>query len=399
MSQKSYADPLLVNDGAATQLPRVPLGGAGSNYNEDYVRNLAFEHPGCLPIAEIDSAYRDAVPVCKELNTPAGPLDAFYVTPDGRLVVLEAKLWRNPEARRKVVAQILDYAKELSRWSYEDLQRNVSRATGRKGNSLLEIVRKEHPDLDESEFVDSVSRGLRQGRFLLLIVGDGIREGAASIADFIQRVGTLEFTFGLVELAFYGAEETGILVQPRVLARTEIIQRQVVVVKDGTLTLEDDLAEQEEETELSDSASWYLNFWEELLNSLELDDPEQPMANVTKTGNIFFAMPPSMGKAWVSAYFLQGQGRVGVSLRFASGSLAERLWEGLFAEQEEIEKEIGLALKWNKPPSGKYGVGTSTTYDELRASKNREELQAYIRDTLNHFVNAFRPRLSRMTEE
>ena len=96
-----------MKDGTTTTLPRLSLGNSVSadHYNEDYVRNLAFDNPACLPIAEIDSAYRDAVPVCKELNTPAGPLDALFVTPEGRLVVLEAKLWRNPEARRKVVAQ------------------------------------------------------------------------------------------------------------------------------------------------------------------------------------------------------------------------------------------------------------------------------------------------------
>ena len=383
-------------------LERVSLGAAGSTYNEDYVRNLAFENPACLPIAEIDSAYRNAVPICKELGTPAGPLDALFVTPEGRLVVLEAKLWRNPEARRKVVAQILDYAKELSRWSYEDLQRKVSQSTGRKGNSLMEIVREQHEDLDEAEFVDAVSRGLKQGRFLLLIVGDGIREGAASIADFIQRVGTLEFTFGLVELAFYGSDETGIFVQPRVLARTEIIQRQVVVMKEGTLTLEEDVEEQEGETELSEGASWYVDFWGELLNGFELDDPEQVPANVTQKGNIFYAMPPSMSKAWLSAFFLQGQGKVGVYLRFAKGSLSDRLWEGLQAERQEIEEEIGLPLKWKDDPSGNYGIGTSKTYKDseaLKALENREEIQSYLRDTLNRFVNAIRPRLSRMTEE
>lgn len=399
MSQKSYAEPLLVNEDSVTQLSRLALGASGSQYNEDYVRNLAFEHPSCLPIAEIDSAYRDAVPICKELYTPAGPLDALYVTPEGRLVVLEAKLWRNPESRRKVVAQILDYAKELSRWSYEDLQRSVSAATGRKGNSLMELVREQHADLDEAEFVDAVSRGLKQGRFLLLIVGDGIREGAASIAEFIQRVGTLEFTFGLVELALYGAEKGGIFVQPRVLARTEIIQRQVVVIQDGRMTLEDDLTEQDDDTEITESARWYFEFWEELVRGLEFDDPEQPMANPTKTGNLFLCMPPSRSEAWVSAFFVQAQGRVGVYLTFAKGSLADRLWEGLLSEREEIEEEVGLPLKWNNRRKGKYGVSTSKTYDDPQNPKHREEIQAFMRDALNRFVNVFRPRLSRMTEE
>ena len=45
----------------------------------------------------------------------------------GRIIILEAKLWRNPESKRKVIAQILDYASELTRWSFEDLEREVSR--------------------------------------------------------------------------------------------------------------------------------------------------------------------------------------------------------------------------------------------------------------------------------
>ena len=62
-----------------------------------------------------------------DLNTPVGLLDILMVTPNGKLVIIETKLWRNPEARRKVIAQILDYAKELSRWNYEDLQRELNR--------------------------------------------------------------------------------------------------------------------------------------------------------------------------------------------------------------------------------------------------------------------------------
>jgi len=50
-------------------------------------------------------------------------------------------------------------------------------------------------------FVGAASQSLGRGRFLVRILGDGIREGAASIAELTRRVSTLEFTFGLVELA------------------------------------------------------------------------------------------------------------------------------------------------------------------------------------------------------
>jgi len=39
----------------------------------------------------------------------------------GYLTLVETKLWRNPESRRTVIGQIIDYAKELSRLSYEGL--------------------------------------------------------------------------------------------------------------------------------------------------------------------------------------------------------------------------------------------------------------------------------------
>ena len=96
-------------------------------------------------------------------------------------------------ATRKVVGQILDYAKELASWGYSDLQREVSRTLKRKGNVLYELIREHAPEVNEAEFVDNVTRHLRRGEFLLLIVGDGIREDVENIVDFVQRHSGLHF--------------------------------------------------------------------------------------------------------------------------------------------------------------------------------------------------------------
>ena len=135
--------------------------------------------------AAIDAAYDSAVPVCPELSTPAGYVDALYVNALGRLTLAEFKLWRNPQARREVIGQILDYAKEIASWSYEDLQREVSRALKRPGNVLFDLVRATDPDVEEGVFVDNVTRHLRRGEFLLLIIGDGIREGVENIGCYL----------------------------------------------------------------------------------------------------------------------------------------------------------------------------------------------------------------------
>ena len=115
MNNQQHTSPFVVNhEGRTLVLNRIDFGlsSKGHQYNEAWLQNLLHNNPQSLPTEEIDTAYKNLVPVCTELSTPAGPIDNLFVTPEGKLVVLEAKLWRNPEARRKVIGQILDYAKE-----------------------------------------------------------------------------------------------------------------------------------------------------------------------------------------------------------------------------------------------------------------------------------------------
>jgi hypothetical protein len=90
MINPTYGRPFIVKGTTVKLLDRITLGG--SDYDENYVRNLAFNHPEALPIHEIDGSYRGAVPICTELNTPAGPIDALLVNQDGRIIIFEAKL-------------------------------------------------------------------------------------------------------------------------------------------------------------------------------------------------------------------------------------------------------------------------------------------------------------------
>ena len=76
----------------------------------------------------------DVVPLCRELAIPrAGGsvfLDMLGVTQTGRLVLVECKLWRNPQARREVVAQIVEYAALLRHLSFGDLTARLKQKLG-----------------------------------------------------------------------------------------------------------------------------------------------------------------------------------------------------------------------------------------------------------------------------
>jgi hypothetical protein len=123
--------------GGDNDLTLQPVPLASGDRDEAWLRDFLFAHPGVLPTSTIDAAYTNPLPVCRELRTPAGRIDGLFVTRFGGLIVVECKLWRNPQARREVVGQILDYAKEIAAWDYAELQREVSIARSEQGTNAL----------------------------------------------------------------------------------------------------------------------------------------------------------------------------------------------------------------------------------------------------------------------
>lgn len=231
MSQRRDCTPVLVQSGGrAVLLSRIPF--TERRLQEGWLQKLLFDYPSILPVPDLDPGFAPLLPLGREIPTQAGPIDVLYVSPTGLLTIVEAKLWRNPEARREVVGQIIDYAKELASWAYEDLNAAVRTAIGK---GLWERVSREISGEDpngESAFVDRVSRNLREGRFLLVIAGDGIHDSVEDMVSFLQSTPQLQFTLALVELQLYGmGNNEDILVVPQVVARTVEVTRAVVRVE------------------------------------------------------------------------------------------------------------------------------------------------------------------------
>lgn len=107
---------IMIEEERARVVPRVPQGEAR---REAVLRDLIAAHPDILPVHDLDPSYGRLITITRELSIPGvGFVDVLLMDEHGRLVVVECKLWRNPQARREVVGQILDYARELSRFAY-----------------------------------------------------------------------------------------------------------------------------------------------------------------------------------------------------------------------------------------------------------------------------------------
>lgn len=416
MSARQHSPLILVSDSdPARPLQPVALNAnrSGGGYDEAWIRDLAFAHPQALPVQEIDPSFGPLIPICTELDTrAAGYADALFLNPLGMPTLVECKLWRNPEARREVVGQVLDYARALRRWTYTDLQREAARARKEQGFDLFAHVRDAggHPDLDQAAFVDGVTRNLAQGRALLLVLGDGIREGVEAIAEYIQGTTGLHFTFGLVEAQVFELGEGRRIVQPRVLARTLIVNRTVVdlaapelrVVEEQQETAEERAGTREKKPELNDRQRWMKSFWSDLLTGLRLDDAGQPLANPLAESNIFFSMP-ARTNTWLTCYFHAAQSAIGVFLGMTKTSpVALEIGSRLEADREHLDAqfaEAGVAVRWSRSPEGKVEIAASRSFPVLLDQSVRDEQLAWFGTTINAFVNVLRPRIAALWYE
>lgn len=389
------------DDDGGQVLPAVSLVGTGRN--EAWLRDFLLQHPSALPAGEIDPAFDQPVAICSELRTPAGPADAFFANRHGQLILVECKLWRNPQARREVVGQILDYAKELTRWGYGELQAAVSQRLGTGGqNSLFRQVAERHPDLEEARFVDAVSSNLQKGRFLLLVAGDGIHPTARAMSEYLQEHAALRFTLAMVEMKGYALPDGRLLVQPRLLMRTEEVERTVFraleaagVQGDASQPVAEDngsvLDAEEGFSYEADKA-----FWTAFEDRVKFDDPDQQIPR--RKG-------PSSARAnvltpdvWLNVYRSRGDGTIGVVLRLRGKATGLQLYERLAADADAIEAELherygNLSLNWRGWQEDRNTAAVSIQREERFDAGSTERHLAYLTEAASAMIAVFRPRL------
>ena len=376
--------------------------GRADSFGENPLRDILFQHAETLPLDEIDSAYETPVPVCRELGTSAGSVDALYLTPAGRIILAEFKLWRNPGARREVIGQILDYARVLASWSYDDLEREVRNRVKR---SVFDIVSEAHGGVQEHIFVDAVARRLKRGEFLLLIIGDGIREGVEDIVSYVQEHSGLRFHLALVEAAVFArADREDMIIQPRVLARTELLPRTILVRK-TILDETDDGPVQEHEPSLVKDANE--RFWTAVLNDFAFDDPEPVAPQPSRDANVWVRVEGSGQGGWgisFGAYLNRSQSSIGVYLTWRKGfPECERIFGDIVGALSGNEEQGGALDGWKQWSAStgrpRLGFHRHTEFVDGEDIRNFDEDVEWMRDHFNRLVTALHPECRRRLRE
>ncbi len=222
-----------------THLKRVE-SGPNDEKDEGWLQELISENPNLLPVQEFDESFGPLISLGREIETPSGYIDNLFVSPLGRLTLVETKLWKNPEKHRTVVAQVIDYAKEISNWTYDQLKEAVLKASRHeKSEQIQGLEERVKVSLEESglsldDFQERVIENLESGEFLLLIVGDRISPNVVLLSEAIGGVPGMNFTIGLIELQLHQlkkGEDWPLLVLPDIVGKTVEKTRGVIKIQ------------------------------------------------------------------------------------------------------------------------------------------------------------------------
>lgn len=378
---------------------------AEAGHDEKWLQRLLFAKPDLVPLAAVTPGTFGYVPICRELSIPkvGGTvyLDIFGVSAEGRLVLVECKLWRNPQARREVIAQILEYASLLRQWSYADLTARLKVALGWSGpNPLYEHARKAFPQLEEAIFVDGVSRSLALGDFALIIAGDGIRSDVHAIATHLNQSSGLASRLALVEFQLWEDGKGQTVVVPSVPLRTEVIEHRIIVSPDGLPVLLDTEQNSHEDAEAvvdpkaDAQKDAKRRFWQRFIDTVQFDHPDQPKPRHGGTGWVRMPLPPPADS--MTAYRTR-EGAAGLFFRL-KGEEGRKALAAIQEALPDLEDRLGLPLALEEDHAATTFSATVSMLYPGHAEED-EALLNWLCKTSNTAVNTFRPFLHQLGNE
>lgn len=178
---------------------------------EAELQHLLIESPFLIPIDEIREGVSPLVFAVGEFGLPgSGNTDVLAFSADGDIAIIECKLAANPESRRKVIGQILEYAAYLWGMSYREVDSRVQRL---KGKGLPELIEEAVAgEWDRDSFEEGITQALANGSFTLIIVVDEINEELRRIIRYVNECSRSIFSLHALEVRKFQAAGIEILV-------------------------------------------------------------------------------------------------------------------------------------------------------------------------------------------
>lgn len=222
----------ILRDCEIQSLPGRPLrSGLFGRTLEDALQTLIERQPNIINGRQLEPGDDDPprfVLLRREMAVGDWSLDDLLVDQKGVLTLVEAKLLQNPDSRRAVIGQIMEYAANAERsWGNGRIRQLATEYWRKAGKDVEDVLRAAFGD-DVEGLWSEIETNLKRGKIRLIIAADELRPEVRRIIEFLnQQLKTVQ-VFGL-EIRCYG-EEPG----PVVIASVLVGQTQVSADEKGT---------------------------------------------------------------------------------------------------------------------------------------------------------------------
>jgi hypothetical protein len=187
----------------------------GKSYkDETQLQAFLAEYPTMIPFEDVSEGILHPRVMLREVGLPgSGSTDIVGIDEAGGITILECKLATNPEVKRKVIGQVLEYAAYLWRKPYGFLD-EVSQA--RLGKPLAEAMKgslddEALQDWEETGFVRAVSDRLLSGDFRIVVAVDAINDELRQTIEYLTE-GPSRLQIYALELTYFASGDQEILV-------------------------------------------------------------------------------------------------------------------------------------------------------------------------------------------
>lgn len=153
--------------------------------DETELQELILRNPSIIPVDEIRGGASELVFAVKEFWTGSMSVDVLAFSPSGDVAVVECKKVDRPNKAYEAIGQVIACASSLWGMTYEELD---SRIRNKVGSGLLECVKSRFEgEFDDAEFIDGVSRSLREGSFILIVAVSEIDNKLKRVIDYVNE--------------------------------------------------------------------------------------------------------------------------------------------------------------------------------------------------------------------
>lgn len=194
---------------------------------EDALQKLIEDYPELIPGSMIEPGAEDPprfVLLRREMPAGGWSLDHLLVDQRGVLTLVETKLIQNPDSRRDVIGQIMEYAAvAVESWTADSVRERATEFWSRRSQDIDTVIQDAFRREDEADaFWSTVGANLAKGRIRLIIAGDEIRPEVRRIIEYLNGEMANAEVLGL-ELRCYGTDSELLVLVPRVIGQTQAV--------------------------------------------------------------------------------------------------------------------------------------------------------------------------------